>query len=101
MTRNGGDISLLDLFGRSFVLLAGGDGEAWCEAARNVAARLEVALEAFRVGGDGPLADDAGRFDELYGTGTEGAVLVRPDGFVAWRAGHGLDGHRGPARRRR
>ena len=23
---------------------------------------------------------------ELYGTGTEGAVLVRPDGFIAWRA---------------
>ena len=27
-----------------------------------------------------------GRFAEVYGTGAEGAVLVRPDGFVAWRA---------------
>ena len=27
-----------------------------------------------------------GRFEELYGTGAAGAVLVRPDGFVAWRA---------------
>ena len=27
-----------------------------------------------------------GRFAEVYGMGAEGAVLVRPDGFVAWRA---------------
>ncbi len=26
------------------------------------------------------------RFAEAYGVGAEGAALVRPDGFVAWRA---------------
>ena len=29
---------------------------------------------------------DAPGFAELYGTGEEGAVLLRPDGFIAWRA---------------
>ena len=34
-------------------------------------------------------------FAEAYGTGTEGAVLVRPDGFIAWRArGPQQDGER-------
>ena len=28
----------------------------------------------------------SGRFEELYGTGAAGAALIRPDGFVAWRA---------------
>jgi putative polyketide hydroxylase len=40
----------------------------------------------YRVGGGGELADGAGRFAEVYRTGSEGAVLIRPDGFVAWRA---------------
>ena len=29
---------------------------------------------------------DAPGFAELYGTGAAGAVLLRPDGFIAWRA---------------
>jgi hypothetical protein len=62
--------STLDLFGRGFVVLSAGD--AWCRAAE------AAALEAHRI--------EAPRFAEAYGTGTEGAVLVRPDGFIAWRA---------------
>jgi putative polyketide hydroxylase len=31
------------------------------------------------------LTDPADVFLELYGIGPDGAVLVRPDGFVAWR----------------
>ena len=60
------------------MLIAGPEGEAWCEAA------WDAEVDAYRVGG--ALADPEGRFAELYGTGAEGAVLVRPDGFVAWRA---------------
>ena len=29
---------------------------------------------------------DAPGFDGLYRTGAAGAVLLRPDGFIAWRA---------------
>ena len=62
--------STLDLFGRGFDVLSA--GEPWCDAAR------EAGLEAHRI--------DVPAFRELYGTGSEGAVLVRPDGFIAWRA---------------
>lgn len=36
LEKNGKQISSLDLFGRNFVLLAGRDGHAWCQAARMV-----------------------------------------------------------------
>jgi 2-polyprenyl-6-methoxyphenol hydroxylase-like FAD-dependent oxidoreductase len=77
--RNGTTASLLDLFGDGFVLLTGEEGGDWHEAA----GRLDVPVETYRAGAD--FRDTSGRFAELYGTGTEGAVLVRPDGFVAWR----------------
>jgi putative polyketide hydroxylase len=38
------------------------------------------------VGDAGELQAPAGRFEALYGVEPDGAVLVRPDGFVGWRA---------------
>ncbi len=84
VTRDGSPISLLDLMGRTFVLLAGSGGETWRAAASAAGEQLGVAVDAYRVGDD--LVDDLGRFEALYGTGTAGAALIRPDGFVAWRA---------------
>ena len=80
--RDGSPVSTLDLFGRDFVLLAGADGQAWCEAAASAGKELGVGVEAYRDGAD--FGSD--RFAELYGVGSAGALLVRPDGFVAWRA---------------
>lgn len=68
--------STLDLFGRDFVLVAGPQGEAWRPAAARAAETLGVSLDVHRV--DTEIA-------ALYGTGEDGASLVRPDGFVAWR----------------
>jgi 2-polyprenyl-6-methoxyphenol hydroxylase-like FAD-dependent oxidoreductase len=84
--RDGAPVSTIDLTGREFVVLAGSEGEPWCRAARHAAAALGIPVETHRVGGDGDLGAGDGRFEEVYGTGAEGAVLVRPDGFVAWRA---------------
>lgn len=39
-----------------------------------------------RSGPDGGLGDPDGAFAYAYGITAAGAVLVRPDGFVAWRA---------------
>ena len=84
--RNGERHSLLDLFGRNFVLLAGRGGEAWCAAARAVAGRFNgLALDAYCVGG-AALGNPDHRFGDAYGLPPDGACLVRPDGFVAWRA---------------
>ena len=80
----GAPVSLLDLVGPGFTLLAGPDGQAWVAAAATVAPDLP--LQAHRVAPDGTVVDAEGRFAEAYGTGPEGAVLVRPDGVVGWRA---------------
>ncbi|MCP3800363.1 FAD-dependent monooxygenase [Allokutzneria sp. A3M-2-11 16] len=64
--------STVDIFGRSFVLLA--NKSTWDGRAAEAAEALGVELAVHQV-------DDPDR----YGVSTSGAVLVRPDGFVAWR----------------
>jgi 2-polyprenyl-6-methoxyphenol hydroxylase-like FAD-dependent oxidoreductase len=85
LQHNGQGLSSLDLFAASFVLLAGPRGEAWCAAGRMVAkAFAGLGLNCFRVGAD--LIDPEGRFLAAYGLSATGAALIRPDGFIAWRA---------------
>ena len=85
LERDGGRLSTLDLFGRDFVLLAGPEGEAWRAAAPPAAKELGVTLDVHLVGDDG-LTDAGGSFPGAFGISPSGAVLVRPDGFVGWRA---------------
>jgi putative polyketide hydroxylase len=74
--------STLDLFHREFVLLTGADAH-WREATEKIGAR-RVGIKCVQFGG-GDLA--AGDFwPESFGVGADGAILVRPDGFVAWRS---------------
>ena len=82
LTRHGQRLSTIDLFGRDYVLLTGSDGSAWVNAARSV---TDTGVASHRIGGDGDFADSEGRWAEGYGVTAGGAVLVRPDGFVAWR----------------
>jgi 2-polyprenyl-6-methoxyphenol hydroxylase-like FAD-dependent oxidoreductase len=78
--------STIDLFGRSFVLLAGAEGARWIDAARASAGDFTgLELDTHLVGGP-DLADPQGEFAAAYGLMPSGAVLIRPDGFVAWRA---------------
>ena len=87
--RDGRRLSTLDLFGRCFVLLAARDGVEWCDAARKAASHHHgLDLEAYCVGGD-DLRISGASFADAYGVSDSGAVLVRPDGFVAWRATSG------------
>ncbi len=76
-------LSTLDLFGAGFTLLAGPDGESWTDQAKAAATTLGVRLDAYKIGAAG-LAD-LGGFAAAYGVEAGGAVLVRPDGHVAWR----------------
>lgn len=77
----GRTISTLDLYGRGFVLLAGADGAGWVAAAERTRRRLDVPLAAYRFGVELLSADGAA----AHGLGPGGALLVRPDGFVAWQ----------------
>lgn len=84
--RHGQRISTLDLLDGRFVLLVGPAGTPWQKAAPGVAGSLEIDLVAYRLGADGDLLDPEDGWQTKLGMPAEGAVLVRPDGFVAWRA---------------
>jgi hypothetical protein len=79
--------STLDLLGTGFTLFSAPEGGAWGACASEVSRDLGVAIDTYRVGDPG-LGDDGG-FIQAYGIGTDGAVLVRPDGHVAWRSAGG------------
>ena len=73
-------ISTIDLFGRGFVLLAASAGSAWRSAAgRQGLPRIDVHV----IGED--VIDPEQVWMNAYGVREGGAVLVRPDGYVAWR----------------
>lgn len=70
-----------------FLLIAGEDGAAWCEAADALADGHDLPLDALRIGHlDGDLFDPRCGWLRQREIGPEGAVLVRPDRFVAWRS---------------
>jgi len=78
--RGGRRISTIDLAGQ-YVLLAGAAGAGWADAASEVSRSL------------GGLPLDAccdARIPPAYGICDSGAVLVRPDGFVAWSCGESV-----------
>ncbi|MEU6425655.1 hypothetical protein ABZ860_07120 [Microbispora sp. NPDC046973] len=86
LSRAGAPVSTRDLFGTGFTVLAGAEGGAWEKAAAEAARSLRVPVETHVVGAEAGLGDPAGRFPVAYGITSTGAVLVRPDGIVAWRS---------------
>ncbi len=90
LTAAGHEVSTLDIGGGGrFVLFTGLGGESWQDAAETVAERLGVRVEV-AVAGPGcryedPYGDWA-RIREDDGLGDSGALLVRPDNFVCYRA---------------
>lgn len=77
-------VSTLDLLGAGFTVLTGPGGEIWRKAA-NAARQLGVPIVSYAIGDPG-LADHHDTFFDHYEIGHDGAVLVRPDGYVAWRS---------------
>ena len=72
------DRSTLDLFGDAFVALTDPSGRGALDIAADVAGATGVPL----VVGDIASAD----WHDLYGVEQGGVILVRPDGYVAWRS---------------
>lgn len=86
-------VSTLSLFGPSFTVLAAPAGQDWRTAAAHAARQLDIPVACYAVGDPG-LDDPTDTFADLYGIRSDGAVLVRPDGHVAWRSATGpADGH--------
>lgn len=73
-------------YDKRFLLIAGEHGHAWCEAARQIAAETGIPLDALRVGHlDGDLYDPRCAWLRHRQIASDGAILVRPDRFIAWR----------------
>jgi 2-polyprenyl-6-methoxyphenol hydroxylase-like FAD-dependent oxidoreductase len=83
--------STLDLFGPGFALLSEGTGEGWSQAAEEAGQRAGVEIATYVIGAGGDYCDVDGSWARQYGVDDGGAVLVRPDGHVAWRAATACD----------
>ena len=76
--------STLDLIGTGFTLLIGPNGSAWRNAADEASEITGVPIDHYLIDAAG--LTDLGDFCGAYGIATDGAVLIRPDGHVAWRS---------------
>jgi 2,4-dichlorophenol 6-monooxygenase len=69
-----------------FLLIAGEDGQPWCEAAHRLAAEGGLPIDAVRIGHlDGDWYDPRCTWLRHRQIDRDGLVLVRPDRFVAFR----------------
>ena len=88
----GARVSTIDLFTDRWVLASGPRGTEWADWVRRSSAARVLGVVWHGVQPAGDLVDAAGRFSAAYGVSTDGAVLMRPDGFVAWRHATAADG---------
>lgn len=79
-------VSSLDICGLGeFTLFTGIGGEKWLEAAAETNKRGGLKVRAYQIGFRCDYMDCYGDWFRVRGVGETGAVLVRPDQFVAWR----------------
>jgi putative polyketide hydroxylase len=76
--RDGVRTSTIDLVGNGFALLTAAGGSAWISAANDVTAGYALPFRTQTI-------EDV-EFMSAYDVDESGAVLVRPDGYVAWRS---------------
>jgi 2,4-dichlorophenol 6-monooxygenase len=70
-----------------FLLIAGEDGRDWCEAAHKASAALGVPVDAVTIGHfAGDYLDPRLTWTRHREFTSQGAILVRPDRFIAWRS---------------
>ncbi len=84
VTHAGERRSTIDLFEGRLTLLAGPGGHGWHDALVDLP---DVPVQVLVVGQD--LVDTDGEVERRYHLGEADAVLVRPDGHVAWRLAAG------------
>ena len=84
LERDGALVSTHDLFGPSFALLTGPEDAGWERAAGRVGERLGLRLAVHGIDRDVRDLDRA--WCAAYAVEPTGAVLVRPDGHIAWRS---------------
>lgn len=90
--RDGARMPLFDVLApEKLVLLTHPAGrQHWQDVTRALRPELAMPLDCWSIGpsGEADLVDVDSRWTDLSGVGPAGAVLVRPDGHVAWRCLH-------------
>lgn len=84
LATDGEQTSSLDLFGQHYVFLLPQAATRWHTL---LTGEFEhPAIRVYTIGGSAPACADGVDWCRLYEISPTGAVLVRPDGFVAWRS---------------
>jgi putative polyketide hydroxylase len=86
--KSGSDvISTIDVYDGGFAVFTGPQGTAWKHAAERVGSELGVPIKVWALGADlMPVDETEDQLLDRYGLGPDGALLIRPDGFVGYRA---------------
>ena len=92
VTHRGAPVSTIDLFSDRWVLVSGPSGKYWSSWVQRSSACRGVGVVWHGIAAAGDLEDTLGRLSTAYGIERDGAVLIRPDGFIAWRHAAGADG---------
>lgn len=88
LQRGGEQVSTIDLVGYGqFTLFTMPESSVWQAAFAQAISDRQLPGRVWTVGIGGDLTDPSGRFRDIFGLSNGGAVLVRPDGYVAFRAG--------------
>lgn len=91
----GKTLATQDLLGKNgdFLLITDHDGLAWAEAAQNAAKERKLGLKVARIvqplgrkAEEDEFCDVDQQWEKVKGIKKGGAILVRPDGMVAWRS---------------
>ncbi|MDR5698675.1 FAD-dependent monooxygenase [Agromyces aerolatus] len=95
LVEDGVERSTLDLQGPGrWALIVDDRAEAWRDSLSASDAPLAAHVDVIEVGVDRAIADVSGAWASTRDIESDGAILVRPDAFVAWRArtSDGIDG---------
>lgn len=87
LSKEGSRISTIDLCGKGkFTILTGVTGRKWAEIAAAVGKAIDIEIDVHPVGIGQTYEDPYGDFAAMTETAEDGALLVRPDLLVGWRA---------------
>ena len=78
-----------------FLLIAGEQGQPWCDAVREVARDMGVGIDGYTIGhAAGDFHDPRMRWITVREISPTGAILVRPDRCIAFRSYGAVENHR-------
>ena len=94
--KDGNQISLLDLYTTDFTLLVHGKDDGWSQALADSTDKVPLKIYTIGKAGSGAdLIDVEEVWNDYYGIEESGAVLIRPDGHVAFRAATSFENYNG------